>query len=120
MNRSTSKGESVTFIDTGSLTEKEIREGWRGRFFHSQEMTFAYYSVEAGASIHEHSHPNDEVWHVIEGQIAITVAGETHIAGPGCAVVVPPDAPHSVRVLASTRAIVVDHPRRESIGGITL
>ena len=31
-------------------------------------MTFAYYAVEAGPWIHEHSHPNDEVWDVIDGQ----------------------------------------------------
>jgi len=35
-------------------------------------MTFAYYPVQAGAWIHEHSHPNDEVWNVIDGQLEIT------------------------------------------------
>jgi quercetin dioxygenase-like cupin family protein len=83
-------------------------------------MTFAYYTVEAGAWIHEHSHPNDEVWNVIDGQLEMTVAGETQIAGPGCAVVVPPGAAHSLKALTAVRAIVVDHPRRDSIGGIDL
>jgi quercetin dioxygenase-like cupin family protein len=110
----------MTFIDTRELAEKEPRQGWRGRFFHSRHMTFAYYAVEAGAWIHEHSHPNDEVWNVLEGQLEISVAGETRIVGPGCAVVVPPDAPHSIRALATARAIVVDHPLRTSIGGVAL
>jgi len=52
----------MTFIDTNHLNVKEPRAGWKGRFFHSQNMTFAYYAVAAGAWIHEHSHPNDEVW----------------------------------------------------------
>ena len=110
----------MTFIDTRQLAVKEPREGWKGRFFHSEHMTFAYYTAVAGASIHDHSHPNDEVWNVVDGQLAITVAGETRLVGPGCAVVVPPDAAHSIKVLADTRAIVVDHPRRPSIGGIAL
>jgi quercetin dioxygenase-like cupin family protein len=38
-------------------------------------MTFAYYSVAAGAWVHEHSHPNDEVWNVIDGQLEITIGG---------------------------------------------
>lgn len=71
-------------------------------------MTFAYYTVVAGAWIHEHSHPNDEVWNVIDGQLEITIAGETRVAGPGCAVVVPPDTAHSVKALTDRAS---DHCR---------
>jgi quercetin dioxygenase-like cupin family protein len=39
---------------------------------------------------------------------------------PGCAVVVPPDTAHSVKALTDARAIVVDYPRRQSMGGIDL
>ena len=110
----------VTFIETNQLGVKEPRPGWKGRFFHSRNMTFAYYTVAAGASIHEHSHPNDEVWNVIDGRLEITIAGETQVVGPGCAAVVPPDTAHSLKALTAARAIVVDHPRRYSIGGIEL
>jgi hypothetical protein len=44
----------VTFIDTNGLDAKEPRKGWRGRFFHSRKMTFAYYDVKSGAWIREH------------------------------------------------------------------
>jgi quercetin dioxygenase-like cupin family protein len=110
--------EIVTFIDTGRLSPKEPRKGWLGRFFHSRNMTFPYYTVEAGDWIHEHSHPNDDVWNVIDGQLEITIAGETQVAGPGCAAVIPPDTLHSVKAITAARAIVVDQPRRHSIGGI--
>jgi quercetin dioxygenase-like cupin family protein len=81
-------GEKVLpFINTSDLTAKEPREGWRGRFFHSAHMTFAYYSVVAGATIHEHSHPNDEVWNVLEGELEITIDGKTRRVGPGGAAV---------------------------------
>lgn len=110
----------MPFIDTSRLSAKEPREGWKGQFFHSRHMTFAYYAVKAGAWIHEHSHPNDEVWNILEGEIEITIAGETWVAGPGCAAVVPPNTAHSVKALSDVRVIVVDHPRRESIGGVDL
>jgi quercetin dioxygenase-like cupin family protein len=116
-----SKGDvAVTFIDANQLPAKEPRKGWRGRFFHSEKMTFAYYAVEAGAWIHEHSHPNDEVWNIIDGQLEITIAGEARVVGPGCAALIPPDTPHSVKALSNSRVIVVDHPQRHSIGGIEL
>ena len=110
----------ASFIETAQLEVKEPREGWRGRFFHSRKMTFAYYTVVAGAWIHEHSHPNDEVWNIIDGQLEITIAGKSWVAGPGCAAVVPPNIAHSVKALTNARAIVVDYPRRRSIGGVEL
>jgi quercetin dioxygenase-like cupin family protein len=110
----------MTLVDTSTLDVKEPREGWKGRFFHSDKMTFAYYTVEAGAWVHEHSHENDEVWNIIEGELEVTIDGETAVAGPGCAAVVPPNAPHGVKAITAVRAIVVDSPVRTSIGGVDL
>jgi quercetin dioxygenase-like cupin family protein len=107
----------MPFIDTNQLGSKEPLPGWHGRFLHSQSMTFGYYDVAAGASIHPHFHPNEEVWHVIEGQLEVTIGDETRVAGPGCVAVVPPNTPHSVRALTDGRSIVVDHPRRDRVGG---
>lgn len=110
----------MAFIKIARLPVKEPREKWKGRFFHSKKMTFAYYDVRAGASIHEHSHSNDEVWHVIKGRIRITVAGKSKSLGPGSAAIVPPHTKHSVKALTAARAIVVDYPRRRSIGDVEL
>jgi len=109
----------MPFIDTNQMNIKEPLPGWKGRFFNSNNMTFGYYNVEARASIHEHSHPNEEVWHVIEGELEVSIGGETEVAGPGCVAVVPPDTLHSVRALTDGRAIVVDYPLRQSIGGVS-
>ena len=76
--------------------------------------------VKAGAWIHEHSHPNDQVWNIIHGQLELTIAGETQVGDSGCAAIISPDAAHSVKALTDVRAIVVDYPRRNSIGGIAL
>lgn len=93
---------------------REPLPGWRGRFFHSEQMTFAYYDLDTDAvPLHEHHHPEEEVWHVVEGALAITVDGVEHIAPAGTAVVVPANTPHSARAVGPCRAIVVDTPRRE-------
>ena len=108
----------MPFIDTSELTVKEPLPGWKGRFLNSESMTFGYYSVAAGASIHEHSHPNEEVWHVIEGEFEVRIGGETRVVGPGCVAAVPPNTTHWVRALSDGRVIVVDHPVRHSIGSV--
>jgi mannose-6-phosphate isomerase-like protein (cupin superfamily) len=111
----------VPFIDPVELTPRQPLEGWNGRFFHSDSMTFAYYEVGAEAvPIHEHHHPEEEVWNVVEGTLAITIGGQEHVVGPGCAAIVPPNIPHSARPLTACRAIVVDHPVRDQVGGISI
>jgi quercetin dioxygenase-like cupin family protein len=110
--------KAMPFINTNQLTIKEPLPGWKGRFFHSQNMTFGYYSFEAGASIHEHSHPNEEVWHIIEGEVEVRIAGQMRLAGPGSVAIVPPNTAHCVKALTSGRSIVVDYPLRHSFSGI--
>lgn len=102
----------MPFIDTNELPIVERRPGWRGRFFNSPSMTFAHYEFDAGADIHEHSHQQEEIWHVLEGRLEITVAGEAQQAGPGWVGIIPKSKPHSVKALTGGKAIVVDYPLR--------
>jgi quercetin dioxygenase-like cupin family protein len=104
----------VPFVDVAALTPLEKRPGWRGRRFHSPSMTFGHWTFVAGAEIGEHSHPQEEVWHVVEGELEITVDGVMAVVREGVAAIVAPDAPHAVRALSDGRAIVVDHPRRDA------
>ena len=103
-------------IDTESLPVVERLPGWRGRFFHSANMTFAHYDFERDSSIHRHFHPQEEVWEVIEGEIELTVDGVTQIARPGLVAIVPPNVPHSAKALTNGRAIIIDYPLRPDVG----
>lgn len=106
----------MSFVDTKELTVIERLPGWYGRYFHSPSMTFAYYDFRRGSSIHEHFHPQEEVWQVIEGELELTVGGKTRIARAGMAAIIPGDVPHSVKALTDGRAIVVDTPLRAEFG----
>jgi hypothetical protein len=83
----------MPFIDTRELNVIERLPGWHGRYFHSPSMTFAHYDFMRGASIHEHFHPQEEVYEVVEGELEITVDGETQIVRPGLVAMVPECAP---------------------------
>ncbi|MBO0704500.1 MAG: cupin domain-containing protein [Candidatus Dormibacteraeota bacterium] len=108
----------MPFIAPEELPVKEPRRGWRGRFFHSQHMTFVYYDIEPGSSVHLHQHPNEEVWHIIEGELTVTLDGAERTLRAGEAVVVPADVKHSANAVGPCRAIVVDYPVRTEVGGI--
>lgn len=106
----------MPFVDTGTLPVIERLPGWHGRYFHSPSMMFAYYDFERGSSIHEHFHPQEEVWQVIEGELELTVDGTAQTAKAGTAAIIPPNVAHSVRALTDGRAIVVDYPLRADFG----
>jgi quercetin dioxygenase-like cupin family protein len=103
----------MTRIDTSQLPEVERLPGWRGRYFDSPSMTFAHYEFDAGSAIHEHSHPQEEVYEILEGELEITIDGALQRYGPGFAAIVPADTLHSVKALSNGKVIVVDYPRRE-------
>lgn len=102
----------MSFVDTDKLEVIEKGIGWRGRLFHSATMTFGHWDFDQGASVHEHFHPQEEVWEVVAGELEITIDGVTHLVRPGVAAIVPPNVAHSIKVIRAGKAIVVDHPQR--------
>lgn len=102
----------MPFLDTNDLPVIERLPGWHGRFFHSQHMTFAHYDFIRGSSIHEHFHPEEEIYEVIEGELEITVDGEVQIVRAGLVAIVPPNARHSVKALSDGKVIIVDYLAR--------
>ena len=92
--------------------------GWNGRFFHAQDMTFAHYDIAADAlALHEHHHHEEEVWIVVEGEVAVSIGGEERTLRAGEVAIIPPDTPHSARVITACRVVVADHPRRDDLPG---
>jgi quercetin dioxygenase-like cupin family protein len=102
----------MPLIDTSRLKVVERLPGWRGRYFHSPSMTFAHYDFVCGAFIHEHAHPQEEVYEVIEGELEVTIDGVVQIVRPGLVAIVPGGIRHSVKARSDGRAIIVDYPVR--------
>ena len=99
-----------------NLNEMEARElvaGFKGRFVHSQNMTFAFWEIEAGSSLPAHAHPHEQVVNILDGQMKFTLDGETQVLKTGDVVVVPPDLEHSGETVTACRVLDVFHPVRE-------
>ena len=69
----------MSFVDVDKLKVTERLPGWRGRYFHAVNMTVAHYEFTRGASIHEHHHPQEELYEVLEGELELTVDGVTQV-----------------------------------------
>ena len=101
------------FQNLEDIQEREIVPGYRARFIHAEGMTLAYWEVDAGAALPEHSHPHEQIANVLEGEFELTVAGESKVLVPGQVAVIPGDVPHSGRAISDCRLIDAFQPARE-------
>ena len=57
----------MAFINLKALEEKEPIPGYKAVFVHFESMTLAYWEVQEGAAMPEHSHAHEQVASVVEG-----------------------------------------------------
>jgi quercetin dioxygenase-like cupin family protein len=103
----------VPFHDLEKMEEKELIPGFRARFVHTDNLTLAYWRIDAGARLPDHAHPHEQVLSLIEGRMAFAVGEETREIGPGEAVSIGSGQPHGGRALTDCRVIDAFYPVRE-------
>jgi len=103
----------MVFQNLNDIMEREIVPGYRARFLHSENMTLAYWDVDQGAALPEHSHPHEQIANVLEGRFELTVAGESRILEPGQVAVIPSDVPHRGRAITACKLLDAFHPCRD-------
>ena len=102
----------MNVYDLNDIEEKEIIPGYFARFLHSDNMTLAYWRIEAGAPMPEHSHPNEQVTNLIEGVFELVVKGKSTVLRQGSVVIIPPNIPHSGTAITECRIIDAFYPLR--------
>ncbi len=103
----------MTLINLDDLKELELAPGIRARIINCESMSISYVSLDTGAVLLEHSHPNEQVVNVIEGELELTVEGKPQVLKAGVVEVLPPNVPHSGRAITDCKVIDVFHPVRE-------
>ena len=96
-----------------SIEARELVQGFRVKFVHSESMTFAYWEISEGAALPGHAHPHEQVVNMLDGRFRFTVNGETRVLVSGDVVVIPSNATHSGTALTDCQILDVFHPVRE-------
>jgi quercetin dioxygenase-like cupin family protein len=103
----------MTFIDLSNIESREIIPGFHVKFIHSDNMTFAYWTIDKGAELPEHSHPHEQVANLIEGTFEMVIGGEKKKILPGEVAIIPSDVVHKGKAITKCRIIDIFHPIRE-------
>lgn len=103
----------MTIHNWASLPSEQLNPLFSRKVFHTQNLTVARIHLLKGAMVKEHSHVNEQVSLLLQGQIKFRVAGEECILKAGEALTIPPSAPHSVVALEESVVIDIFCPVRQ-------
>ena len=88
------------------ILAKEIRPGFFGKMVHGGKSTLAFWDIKKGSRLQEHFHPQEQVTHVVSGELEMFIGGVRYLLTPGTVHVIPPNVPHSA--YAHTDCYVID------------
>lgn len=103
----------MPFIELQRLPAKEIIPGYTARAVHTGTMTFMYWTVQAGAVMPVHSHPHEQVAHVLKGCFELTIGTEVRLLETGTIAVIPPHMPHGGKAAMDCELLDVFYPERD-------
>lgn len=87
-----------SFAEVGSLGPQQIWEGVLGRSIHGANVTLAVIELDAGATVPEHAHENEQLGILLAGSLRFTIGGEAKDLSPGATWRILAQVPHSVDV----------------------
>ena len=108
----------------GSFSDLPVEEpypGLRRRTFDGEGATVNEYVFEPGARFPIHRHSQEQITLIEEGEVELTVGGETALLRAGDWSVVGPDVEHGIRAGdGGARILAIVVPRRESSAAYTV
>lgn len=97
------------------LPSKEVMPGFKGRFVHGENITYAYWDIKKGSVLPLHHHVHEQLTNLVEGEFEMTIDGVTNTFKAGDVAVIPSNVPHEG--VAKTDCVIIDvfSPRREDL-----
>jgi quercetin dioxygenase-like cupin family protein len=84
------------FADLGTTAPQRVWDGVLARTVHGDRVTLTLVELDAGATVPEHSHDNEQLGLLLRGSLQFTVGDETRDLGPGQTWCIGSRVPHSV------------------------
>ena len=104
----------MPFYNPTDRDPKELFPGILTRTFWGENVLLSLLELAPHGDVPLHSHPHEQVGIVLEGELELTIDGETRLLGAGEIFVIPGNVEHSARTHDKpARALDVFSPVRE-------
>jgi quercetin dioxygenase-like cupin family protein len=100
-------------IALATLAERQLFPGYIARLVHTERMTLSFLHVEPGHVLPEHAHPHEQITVVLDGELELTVGGETVRLTPGMVMPIPSNVRHTGQAITPCYVLDVFAPVRE-------
>ncbi len=104
------------FFHPEDFKERELSPGVMTKLVWGEKLMFSYVTIQPNAPIVPlHSHPQEQMGIVLEGEFGLTIGKETRRLKKGDVFLVPPNVPHGTAFTTDKVAISLDvfSPPRE-------
>lgn len=92
---------------------KELVPGITGYYAHGEKHTLGLVELTAGSVVPEHHHVHEQITFILEGQLDMTMNGESFSLTPGTYNIIPSNTPHSAIAITDCKLIDTFSPVRE-------
>ena len=90
------------------LLRETVRPGVERAGFRGEDVLLVMNWLEPGMDVNPHSHPFEQVVHIVQGRVRFHVGDETFEAGPGSLIRIPPDVTHYAEPIGDEPALNLD------------
>jgi quercetin dioxygenase-like cupin family protein len=92
---------------------KHLISGIAGRYVHGDQCTMGIVEIEKGSILPLHHHPHEQLTYILEGELEMTIGGETMNLRQGDYFVIHSNVPHSAVANVACKVMDVFAPVRE-------
>jgi quercetin dioxygenase-like cupin family protein len=78
-----------------------------------EHIMIVQFTIQAGAAVPPHSHPHEQVGHVVSGRMSFQIGDEQRELGPGDGYAVPGGVVHGATGITEVIAVDSFHPVRD-------
>jgi quercetin dioxygenase-like cupin family protein len=96
-----------------SIPAREFIPGFFGRFVHGENTTVSFVDIKQGSRLPEHSHIQEQVTYIVEGELEMIIGGEKMLFTQGMVHVIPSNVPHSAFAITDCKVIDAFSPARD-------
>ena len=96
-----------------NIKPKQLAPGITGYYAHGDSSSLGYVELKEGSKVPMHSHINEQITYIIEGQLDMMIGGNHFSLTEGMYHVIPSNVLHSAVAITDCKVIDAFSPARE-------